>query len=486
MGNHIHLIVEAPDRKALTRGMQGLGVRIARALNRVMKRHGRVVSDRYHAHILKTPSEVKRARHYLLTNARHHYGHTTRRRLHLQETGDRSAHVAADAHALVRCVRHTAFPLEHSRRESQSAAPATPVRSAPSLSRLVRASTAGCEGPRPVMARQRHALTPTLALGTTRSAQRTRLSSTSARRAPLTAGAGVPTCYRSPSTHRRSPPRVAPRRSPTPPATARAPCRRRRRRPATLVAPVRASRRCRARRARRRAARAGPRAPARRSPSPGARGRTGCRTRCPATSTSLRVRHAATRTASSARTRPVVAARGAVVITANSRSPPSSCDDDVRKTSGHCGHGLRSRALVGRARHQLERRDATRRPGGARCRRSRSRCRRRRARRRACRAARMRRAPSATRVAGDAAVLLRQELHREVHAGELAPGHRRDRAAACAPPREHDGVVLATQLVAGDVDAAVHAGLEVDALGRASARGAARAASFSSLKSGMP
>jgi REP-associated tyrosine transposase len=77
MGNHIHLIVEAPDRRALTRGMQGLGVRIARALNRIMKRHGRVVSDRYHAHILKTPSEVKRARNYLLTNARHHYGHTT-------------------------------------------------------------------------------------------------------------------------------------------------------------------------------------------------------------------------------------------------------------------------------------------------------------------------------------------------------------------------------------------------------------------------
>jgi hypothetical protein len=24
---------------------------------------------------LKTPSEVKRARHYLLTNAQHHYGH---------------------------------------------------------------------------------------------------------------------------------------------------------------------------------------------------------------------------------------------------------------------------------------------------------------------------------------------------------------------------------------------------------------------------
>ena len=77
MGNHVHLLVEAPDRRALGRAMKGLGVRIARALNRVMKRTGRVVGDRYHAHVVKTPSEVKRARMYLSTNARHHYGHVT-------------------------------------------------------------------------------------------------------------------------------------------------------------------------------------------------------------------------------------------------------------------------------------------------------------------------------------------------------------------------------------------------------------------------
>ena len=74
MGNHVHLIVEASDRSALGRAMKGLGVRIARGLNRVMKRQGRVIGDRYHAHILKTPNEVKRARSYLLTNAREHYG----------------------------------------------------------------------------------------------------------------------------------------------------------------------------------------------------------------------------------------------------------------------------------------------------------------------------------------------------------------------------------------------------------------------------
>jgi len=73
MGNHVHLIVEAPDRVALARALKGLGVRIARALNRVMKRQGRVIGDRYHGHILKTPAEVKRARTYLLTNSQKHY-----------------------------------------------------------------------------------------------------------------------------------------------------------------------------------------------------------------------------------------------------------------------------------------------------------------------------------------------------------------------------------------------------------------------------
>jgi len=73
-GNHVHLLVEAMDRQALSSGLRGLGVRIARALNRVMQRRGSVLADRYHAHILKTPSEVARARNYLHTNARRHYG----------------------------------------------------------------------------------------------------------------------------------------------------------------------------------------------------------------------------------------------------------------------------------------------------------------------------------------------------------------------------------------------------------------------------
>ena len=73
MGNHVHMLVEANDRRALGRGMKGLGVRIARSLNRMMERQGQVLADRYHQHILRTPTEVKNARHYLLTNAARHY-----------------------------------------------------------------------------------------------------------------------------------------------------------------------------------------------------------------------------------------------------------------------------------------------------------------------------------------------------------------------------------------------------------------------------
>lgn len=45
--NQIELTVEARDRDALGRGMQGLIVRIARGINGALRRRGRVVEDRY-------------------------------------------------------------------------------------------------------------------------------------------------------------------------------------------------------------------------------------------------------------------------------------------------------------------------------------------------------------------------------------------------------------------------------------------------------
>ena len=70
--SHVHLIVEADDRRALTRGMKGLAVRLARALNSLWRHRGRVFSDRFHARPLRTPREVRTALVYVLQNARHH------------------------------------------------------------------------------------------------------------------------------------------------------------------------------------------------------------------------------------------------------------------------------------------------------------------------------------------------------------------------------------------------------------------------------
>jgi REP element-mobilizing transposase RayT len=71
-GNHLHLIVEAEDEQSLALGMKGLNIRIARGLNRVMGRHGKVFADRYHSTILRTPTEVRNRVLYVLRNYRKH------------------------------------------------------------------------------------------------------------------------------------------------------------------------------------------------------------------------------------------------------------------------------------------------------------------------------------------------------------------------------------------------------------------------------
>ncbi|MCP3915987.1 MAG: hypothetical protein GY711_10565 [bacterium] len=71
-GNHLHFIVEAKARTALSRGIQGLSVRIARALSRLWRRTGKLFAERYFDRILRTPREVKNALQYVLKNTDHH------------------------------------------------------------------------------------------------------------------------------------------------------------------------------------------------------------------------------------------------------------------------------------------------------------------------------------------------------------------------------------------------------------------------------
>ena len=68
LGNHLHLIVEARDERCLSRGLQSLEIRVAKGLNQMMGRRGPVFADRYHAHILRTPTEVANALRYVRGN----------------------------------------------------------------------------------------------------------------------------------------------------------------------------------------------------------------------------------------------------------------------------------------------------------------------------------------------------------------------------------------------------------------------------------
>jgi REP element-mobilizing transposase RayT len=72
LANHLHLIVEAEGAEALARGMQGFEVRVARRLNRVLDRRGKLFAERYHARSLRTPTDVRHAIRYVLLNHRHH------------------------------------------------------------------------------------------------------------------------------------------------------------------------------------------------------------------------------------------------------------------------------------------------------------------------------------------------------------------------------------------------------------------------------
>jgi putative transposase len=69
LDDHIHLVVEAEDKHALSRGMQGLAIRIARGINRSSQRRGKVFADRYHARPLKTLAEVRNAITYVRRNS---------------------------------------------------------------------------------------------------------------------------------------------------------------------------------------------------------------------------------------------------------------------------------------------------------------------------------------------------------------------------------------------------------------------------------
>jgi REP element-mobilizing transposase RayT len=74
---HVHLLVEAENKRALARGMLGLQISAARNINAVLGedghcRRGRVFVDRYHLVVIESPTQARHALSYVLNNWRKH------------------------------------------------------------------------------------------------------------------------------------------------------------------------------------------------------------------------------------------------------------------------------------------------------------------------------------------------------------------------------------------------------------------------------
>jgi REP element-mobilizing transposase RayT len=75
--NHIHMLVEAANKVALARGMQGFQISAARNINTALgvghrRRRGAVFSDRYHLEVITSPTRAHHAISYILNNWRRH------------------------------------------------------------------------------------------------------------------------------------------------------------------------------------------------------------------------------------------------------------------------------------------------------------------------------------------------------------------------------------------------------------------------------
>ena len=77
--DHIHLLVEADDKRALASGMQGFQISAAKHLNAAIskekpgpRRRGTVFPDRYHAEIITSPTQARHVLSYVMNNWRKH------------------------------------------------------------------------------------------------------------------------------------------------------------------------------------------------------------------------------------------------------------------------------------------------------------------------------------------------------------------------------------------------------------------------------
>jgi REP element-mobilizing transposase RayT len=103
---HIHLLVEADNKLALARGMQGFQISVARNVNTALgdgarRRRGRVFADRYHLVVVRSPTQARNVLAYVMNNWRKHH----------EDRGGASAIWLVD-----RCSSGISFPDWHERR----------------------------------------------------------------------------------------------------------------------------------------------------------------------------------------------------------------------------------------------------------------------------------------------------------------------------------------------------------------------------------
>jgi REP element-mobilizing transposase RayT len=89
LGDHLHFIVDSVSNKALRCVASSVAIRIAKQINKLTGRQGRVFKDRYHARVLRSPSEVRNSRSYILNNFRKHLA----QRLATERTQPQAAHI---------------------------------------------------------------------------------------------------------------------------------------------------------------------------------------------------------------------------------------------------------------------------------------------------------------------------------------------------------------------------------------------------------
>jgi hypothetical protein len=71
-GNHLHHLIEAADRRSLSRGMRSLSINLARAINQTHGSYGPVFAHRYHETQITTARQARNSIAYVLNNWRKH------------------------------------------------------------------------------------------------------------------------------------------------------------------------------------------------------------------------------------------------------------------------------------------------------------------------------------------------------------------------------------------------------------------------------